>query len=335
VNTDPYAVTAAEQAAQSRRLEALVSSAAGDRTIDLTDGASASSDDAVEARLAAIEDTLDGLAERFEALTRDTASDAGAHFSALESRLERLHTAVVEGFGAELSSLRHDLADALDEVRGQVESTVGVASSEVKSGLAEMSRSLTGQFAAIRGVTGTLGGGTDRLVGAGQALLAYLGERDQWLERERDRMLHDVLDEFAQGLSGRGRRSLSSRMRNVVDRRRDARDAERFRHSESATTVIEIPSMPAELAVLSEPIAAPPSAGPAAYETDEDSFTVVPALKKTPAPRNKPAAKATAAKTTTKKVAIDRIPTAQTGAKKATARKPRDNQAGAGSAANR
>jgi hypothetical protein len=326
VNSDPYAVTATEQAAQSRRLEALVGPTGADRTIDLTVAASTptSTDDAIEARLAAIEDTLDGLAERFEALTRDAAMNAGAHFAALESRLEQLHCAVVEGFGAELSSLRHDLADALDEVRGQVESTV-----------AEMSRSVTGQVAAIRGVTGTLGGGTERLVGAGQALLAYLGERDQWLERERDRVLHDVLDEFAQGLSGRGRRSLSSRMRTVVDRRRDARDAERFRQTEAGTTVIEIPSMPAELSVLSDPIVAPVAATSSDFDSDQGSFIVVPAGKKSE-PAAKPApAKRTAAKTVPKKATASRISPVQTGAKKAATRKPRDKQAGAGSGGNR
>ena len=86
MDTDPYAVTASEQAALSRRLEALVGPEA-ETTLDLTDGAAGSPDDAVEARLAAIEDTLDGLAERFEALARVAAMDAGERFAALGSRL--------------------------------------------------------------------------------------------------------------------------------------------------------------------------------------------------------------------------------------------------------
>lgn len=348
VDTDPYAVTASEKKRLSRRLESLVGSTASNGTLDLTDRGVAASgaDDAVEARLAAIEDTLDGLAERFEALTRDAAMNAGARFGAIEDRLERLHAAVVEGFGAELASLRGDLADALDEVREQVEATVGVANSsiratleehgvaahsvleavqtEVKSGLAEMSRSLTGQFTAIRGVTGTLGGGTERLVGAGQALLAYLGERDRWLEGERDRVLHEVLDDFAQGLSGRRRKALTSRMRDAVDRRRDARDAERFRTSEAGTTVIEIPAIPAELAVLSEPLDLPPEPSEAGYadtarDTSEviESVTVVAAGKKTPAPRKPATARSTAARPTAKKAPNNRPATAQTTAKPA------------------
>jgi hypothetical protein len=311
VDTDPYAVTATEQAAMSRRLETLVGSVASNDTLDLTDRPATSSDDAIEARLAAIEDTLDGLAERFEALTRDAAMDAGLRFAALETRIERLHDAMIDGFsdaktrlvdelggamsrleqtntavratfGADVTALRGDLADALEEVRGQVESTIGTANSsiaatleqhgttthevleavqtEVRSGLADMSRSLTGQASVIRGATGD---GAERLVGAGQALLTYLGERDRWLEGERDRLLHDVLDDFADGLSGRARRSFSSRMRGVVERRRDARDAERFRSTSSGATVIAIPALPPELAALSAALATPTDASPA------------------------------------------------------------------------
>jgi hypothetical protein len=308
VDIDPYAVTASEQAAMSRRLETLVASAAGNDTIDLTDRASGvgrPADHAVEARLAAI-----------------------------ESRIERLQDAVIEGFGGarsrladDLALLRGDLADALDEVREQVETAVALANTsiastleqhgaaassvlegvqaEVKSGLAEMSRSLTGQFAAIRGVTGTLGGGTERLVGAGQALLAYLGERDRWLEAERDRVLHEVLEDFAQGLSGRRRRALSSRMRDVVDRRRDARDAERFRQTADGTTVIEIPPLPPELTVLSEPLPEP-----VAQSAEEPTVRIVgtSAPKSGSTPQKSPSAR---------KAVSSRPPNAKTGPKKA------------------
>ena len=47
-------------------------------------------DDAVEERLAAIEDTLDGLAERFEALARDSAMDAGERLGLLDDRIAAL-----------------------------------------------------------------------------------------------------------------------------------------------------------------------------------------------------------------------------------------------------
>ena len=254
------------------------SASSADRTIDLTDRILATTDDAVEARLAAIETALGRLQDAVIAGFADLRTQVAGEVDGAMTRLEHANAAVRASFAADLAAVRADLADALVEVRGQVESTVGTANSaiaatldqhgaaahsvleavegEVKAGLGEMSRSLANQLGAIRGVTGTLGGSTERLVGAGQALLAYLGERDQWLERERDRVLHDVLEEFAAGLSGRGRRSLTTRMRDVVERRRDSRDAERYRRGQDGAPVLSIPSVPPELAALSEPAVA-------------------------------------------------------------------------------
>lgn len=496
----------------AHQLERSVPHAALDQGLIGTIGAT---DDAVEERLAAIEDTLDGLAERFEALARDSAIDAGerlatlddriaalaqsvqaertaaaeyrersgvtiqdqaaaldgwaeavrggledlgeavtgslgslsvsvsatptreaerrhlealvaelsqtveeafgavrdqvaAYQAPLDSRLETLHGAVADGFGgararlveelngtiarleqandvtraaidSELAALRGDLADTLDEVRERVESTVGVANesiaatleahraasedlrdgimaaaqdskdtgdrvaglqetvarldatlsalqsdwrpqvdavvvagraaaqsvleemrSEVGVALGEMSTSLAAQVTTIRDVTGSLGGGTDRLVDAGQALLAYLAERDRWLERERDRMLHEVLDEFAQGLSAKERRAVSSRLREALDRRRDVRDAERFRRTEAGKPAIEVPAVSPEMVDLVEPVA---TAEPAEPTTSEPAAVAVPKpVVKAPAPAKAPAVK-TAAKTVAKAAA--------------------------------
>jgi DNA-binding protein HU-beta len=524
-------------------------------------GSSGVADDAIEERLAAIEDTLDGLAERFEALARDSAMDAGERLASLDERIaglaesmaaeraaaaehrdasdaatqeqaasldewaeavrgglqdlgeavtnslgslsasvtggtpnrdpdqrqlagrieelaQSLEAAIAAGFEqgtastragieADLAGLRGDLADALDEVRERVEATVtnanesivasledhqsasaglrdGLASvaqhaqdhdvavgglqetvarldatlaelqrdwrpqvdavvaesraaaqtavAEVRAemtaaladmqsatnaslaelgastsaslaelgsstsaslaqfdaassaSLGELRASLAGQVAAIGDVTGSLGGGTDRLVGAGHALLAYLGERDRWLERERDRMLHEVLDEFAQGLSAKERRAVAGRVGEALNRRRDARDAGRFRRTEADKPAIEIPAVPPEIAALSEPIdpAAQPESVAAAESTGTTAVGTLRSTKKAAAkpqpaasPRTSSAAKKTAtakktapaakraaakkavAKKVAKKASTSRSTTAQTGAKKA------------------
>ncbi len=299
MDTDPYSVTAGEQAALSRRLDVLVGSGERDRVVDLTDRVDAAPDHAIEARLAAIEASLERLAGLEATISRlqdavidgfaDISSRVAEEVGGALSRMEQANTAVRASFTADLAAVRSDLADALEEVEqhgATAHSVLESVQNEVKAGLNDMSRALSGQLGAIRGVTGTLGGSTDRLVGAGQALLAYLGERDQWLERERDRVLHDVLEEFANGLSGRGRRSLTGRMREVVDRRRDARDAERFRRTQDGATVIEIPSVPPELAVLSEPIQpSEPFSGP---DSTDSSFRVVAAKPRATSSAKKP-----------------------------------------------
>ena len=58
--------------------------------------------------------------------------------------------------------------------------------------------------------------GTGLLAESGRGLLGYLAERDRILEAERDTVLGDVLDEFAQGLSPSG----LSRLREPEEGRR-------------------------------------------------------------------------------------------------------------------
>jgi type IV secretory pathway VirB10-like protein len=206
---------------------------------------------------------------------------------------------------------------------------------EVDTALAEMKASLAKQVKALEDLAGGLGGGTNRLVGAGQALLAYLGERDRWLERERDRVLHEVLDEFAQGLSAKERRAVSSRMGEALDRRRDARDAGRFRRTEAGQPAIEIPEVPAEIAALNEPVVpAPLPPAPTARQrasAPSVARATTPARKSTVAKKAEPVKK-TASKTASKSAtaptssAAKKAPPAgrspaQTGAKRASSAK--------------
>jgi hypothetical protein len=215
---------------------------------------------------------LDGFADSRERLLEDLGG-------VLES-MERAAVETRDNVELQLTELRNDFADALDEVREHVEDTVGGSSRDVAGALGELrsdwqtradlvvsegraaaqgvlsdvQATLADQAAAIGDVTGFIGGGTERLVAAGNALLAYLAERDRMLERERDRVLHDVLEEFAVGLTARERRAVASRVGEAVDRHRDSRDAARFRRGQAAQPELEIASVPGVLARLSEPL---------------------------------------------------------------------------------
>lgn len=264
---------------------------------------------------------LDGFASARERLMDDLGG-------ALEA-LERAAVATRDNVEGQLADLRNDFADALDELREHVVTTVGTSSdnvagsldelkadwrprtdaviaegkaaaesvlaevrSDVRRAMTELSDTLEGQIAVIDGATGTIGGGTDRLVAAGQSLLAYLAERDRILERERDRVLREVLEEFSSGLAPRERRAVASRVGEAVDRRRDVRDAERFRRS-SGGADIDVPSVPAVVARLAEPVPEPalPSLG-AARRSLRPAPTVdaaKPAVSKAAAKRSTPA----------------------------------------------
>jgi DNA-binding protein HU-beta len=280
----------------------------------------------------------------------ESSADSGARVVAMQEVVTRLD--------ATLSDLQSDWRPQVDAVVAQghaaAQSVLEEVQAELDVALKEMRTSLHGQVESIDQVTGSLGGTTERLVAAGQALLAYLGERDRWLERERDRVLHEVLDEFAQGLSAKERRAVSSRMGEALDRRRDARDAERYRRTQEGKPAIEIPPVPPEFADEAQPAVAepPPGTGPdatapagttagaqpatttaaettagrtakkAASPAKKTTAAKKTAAKKTSATAKKTSATAkkaspTAKKTAAKKARSTRSGSAQTGAKKA------------------
>jgi len=283
----------------------------------------------IDEHLASLQDgILNGFADARERLLDD-----------LGGVLESLERASVDTRDVELqlTELRNDFADALDEVREHVDETVGGSSANVADALAELrtdwktradvivsegraaaagvladvQATLAEQVDSIGAVSGSIGGGTERLVAAGQALLAYLADRDRALERERDRVLHDVLEEFAAGLTTRERRAVASRVGEAVDRHRDSRDAARFRRSHAGEPELDIPSVPGVVARLSEPLPTPaqpvaqrsglrpaPRSTASTARKRPAKAAARPAAKTAAKPAPKSAGKATAKKTT-------------------------------------
>jgi hypothetical protein len=286
-----------------------------------------------------------GVLDGFAAARDRLLDDLGG---ALES-LERAAVATRDNVEGQLSDLRNDFADALDEMREHVSTAVGSSSdtvagsldelrsdwqpqaekvvaegkaaaqgvldevrSDVRRAMTDLSDSLEGQIAVIANATGTIGGGTDRLVAAGQSLVAYLVERDRILEGERDRVLREVLDEFAEGLSPRERRAVASRVGEAVGRHRDTRDAERFRRANPGREDFGVPPVPELVERLAEPLPKPVT--PALPRRS----TLRSAPKPEPAPAKKTAQKApTPAKRVAKKTATPAKKTATNPAKKA------------------
>ncbi|HVV77884.1 MAG TPA: hypothetical protein VHC43_17845 [Mycobacteriales bacterium] len=296
----------------------------------------------IDAQLSSLQGgILDGFAESRDRLLED--------LSGVLASMERASVETRDNVELQLTELRNDFADALDEVREHVDDTVGSSSRDVATALGELrsdwstradivvsegraaaagvlddvQATLAEQASAIGSVSGTIGSGTERLIAAGQALLAYLADRDRTLERERDRVLHDVLEEFAAGLAPRERRAVASRVGEAVDRRRDSRDAARYRRDQVDRPEPDVPSLPGVLARLSEPVPAPapsraparraglrpiPKTAPARKASPKSAETPAKAASKAPA---KPATKAakTPAKAPAKAAAKNASPT--------------------------
>src|SRR4051795_3361623 len=143
---------------------------------------------------------------------------------------------------------------AVASAREAAEAATAEFRAEVDVMMANARGAMDRQTAAVDETAATLNGGVARLVTARESLLGYLATRDQLLEQERDRVLHEALDAFAAGLSAKERRTTAARLGDVLDRRRDSRDAERWRRSAAGAPAVEIPTPPEDLAALAEQV---------------------------------------------------------------------------------
>ena len=159
-------------------------------------GDTGSSGDAVEGRLAAIEDTLDGLAERFESLARDSAVDAGERLASLDDRI----AAIAQSLQAERAA-----AAAHRERSGLALQDQGAALDEwaeaVSSGL-ERSRRGGGEQPRVVGFGGHDGASTSGREAERRHLEALVAELSQTIE-ESFGAIHSQVEAYHAPLDGR------------------------------------------------------------------------------------------------------------------------------------
>ena len=219
------------------------------------------------------------VAQRLADLARDTADSSAAtretvdRLTALAGRLAGLDATVARGVVADERSvtvlsevatsteaLNKTIAgfraewptrtfEVVQGARAVAEGVVAEVRKEVSAQLVRVREELARAVESVVDASSGISSGTDRLSGVGSVLVAYLEERDRLLEAERDRVLHEVLDTFASGLSARERTALSGRVTDAVARRRDARDADRYRCAVGAPVppVLDLPAAVREL----------------------------------------------------------------------------------------
>jgi hypothetical protein len=197
------------------------------------------------------------------------AEDAAARLRDAESTLGALD-ATIEQLRAEWSARSESVAD---NARRSAEGVLAEFRQRAEAVVGEVAGSVDRQTEAVRAVAELLGGGTNRLVTAGQSLLGYLADRDRLLENERTVAILEMLDEFAEGLSAKDRRAMSGRLAEALERRRNARDAERFRAQQSGQPGIDVPPPPADLATLAGPLV--PAPLPAAVPSLADTVDAI------------------------------------------------------------
>lgn len=298
--------------------------------------------DLTAAALAETNRSLDGLPELLQALAA-ALTDSGQGLDAASGELRAASVELAsagDGLRAATGGLVEDAGLRLEQRAAQVQDAVQAA---VQEQLALALEALSGQVAEVRetvadalsagrqstaealaGLQGAEGqrqrhheelmvsshAVLDRVTAAGRRLVDYLGERDLLLERERDEAVRRLLADALAGLPERDR----ERAAGLLSRRRDARDAQRWRGGRSgeagssARAASGLPATESELlglldaqsaksAASAESAESPDrAAGPSATTTAtvpvvEEAAAVQAAAPRKRAPRARPASK--------------------------------------------
>ncbi len=199
-------------------------------------------------------DARGALATEVAALREDVAFTAEELGGRLDDGLEAVRAAYVEQ-GELIAGVTSSVDVELTAARAAVEEAAQAASAmtdravtEARTDVGAVTDELRSAAADLAGARQALERVEQRFGSAGTSLVAYLADRDRVLEGERDRLLREVLEEFAAGLAREDRRSLAQKVTVAVERRRDARDAERWRGAEGGRPPAGPPPFDAEAA---------------------------------------------------------------------------------------
>jgi hypothetical protein len=213
----------------------------------------------VDALTGGVREDLEGLVVRLRREVETLAASVRTDVDGLTARTK----ADIERLGADVrSSLARDLEAAIVAAR---EGAVAGAGAAVERGVGEL-RSVVAateqELAASRSEVALF---SDRFAKAGQALLEHLAARDLLLEQARDELLAQLLTDLTSGMTGRDRSAAGARLSQITQRRRDARDAERWRAGRPPAPVLpaDIKDENELVALLEAPLRAQAAGDPA------------------------------------------------------------------------
>jgi len=187
-----------------------------------------------------------------EMLTGGVRDDLDQHAARIRRDLDTLASTVKTDIDGLLTRTKAELARLVTEVRSSLavdfqSATAAARDAAVASVEAAVERRLgdlrapveaaEDQLAATRSEVALF---SDRFAKVGHAFLDHLAARDLLLEHARDELLDSLLRDLTAGMSERDRSAAKNRLTELVQRRRDARDAERWR-----TGVPAVPKFPA------------------------------------------------------------------------------------------
>lgn len=176
-----------------------------------------------------------------QAVTGAVRSDVETLTGSVHTDLEQLAARVRRDVEGLTSRARDDLGRLVEDVRVTLASDLEVAvaaaregavaatGEAVERGVAELREAVAGTGEEIAANRSEVELFSDRFNRAGRALLDHLAARDLLLEQARDELVAVMLADLTAGMSERDRSAAGRRLTQIAQRRRDARDAERWR----------------------------------------------------------------------------------------------------------
>jgi hypothetical protein len=185
-----------------------------------------------------------------------TAAPKGDDAATIEKALAEGRTAVLDAINAVAADVRREAADTVERVRSETSlalersgsladaakervgeagalalGRIGEVSAEIFGRLDGVATTIEREMTKVPRVVADVAARMDEFQ---EAMLAYLAARDLALEEARDRVLEELLEEYATGLTKRQRKRVGADLRRAFARRKDRRDAERYRSGPEA-----------------------------------------------------------------------------------------------------
>ncbi|HEX7354321.1 MAG TPA: hypothetical protein VF288_05755 [Mycobacteriales bacterium] len=282
--------------------------------------AAASVQDAAEAALAEMRRLGASAAEEMRREAVTAAEEMRREAAAAGDDARREAAAVRAAAGEQADAARQDAIEAIRTA--------------ASTALEDVRAAVLAQADATRAATEEMERIAHRVQNAGRLVVSYLAERDAALEEVRDRDTVQLLEDVLSSVSRKEREKVAGQARGLLARRRESRQAERWRQHQEGKgdpdlvsdedALLELLDVPAEPPAAEPAPDGPPPAG--AAPTDPAAVAVVPAgpdaPESDPRARSGPAAtKAPAKKAPAKRAPATKAPAQKAPAKRAPAKK--------------
>jgi len=182
----------------------------------------------------------DDQASMLQALRLDLAAGTersiSENYAVTTGGLREVKTAVTELLAtasARLFDRMQQVRDDVEQVKGWVDSQQSHISSTISDAVEPFADELQTISERVRQSNRRITESNSRMEAMQESLVAYLAERDYKMERARDQILMELMAEMSESLKPKDKQRLGDAMRDAAQRKRDRRDAERWRRMRS------------------------------------------------------------------------------------------------------